>query len=455
MTEADLAPQQRTLWLKGMSALQLKNFEYAISLALELLQQVPAFLDARRLLRRAESGKFMQRPQGRFSGSGIMVGFKLWGGTKKATPWECIADLEEKVFSKDPYNIAGNNELHDLAMRLGELELAEFALLTIREGHPDNTENLHKVAAYYLAQSQPQKAVETYANIISLDPADLEAVQLHKQATALMSIKDVGQVRNHEAAIKLQHSDRDGMTPEQQRSRLDTLLAELKHDARNFSALKKIADLYCLMGYPENAVRYYDLALQINPGDVALANLAEQACHKALEKQIESLEAAIASAPEDAPDLDLKRARVQEMKVQRAEIRLSKARSRVERNPLDKHYRFDLGAALFEEGQYRKAIPELQQAKANPHLRSRALLLLGKCFLALRMNDLAITALSEAAGDFISMTKEKVEIIYELGIAYEKMGRHEQSLDCMKEIYHADYGYRDVAQRVECSYSQE
>jgi len=33
------------------------------------------------------------------------------------------------------------------------------------------------------------------------------------------------------------------------------------------------------------------------------------------------------------------------------------------------------------------------------------------------------------------------------------MGHAEKSLDCMKEIYEVDYGYLDVAARVEASYS--
>jgi hypothetical protein len=34
------------------------------------------------------------------------------------------------------------------------------------------------------------------------------------------------------------------------------------------------------------------------------------------------------------------------------------------------------------------------------------------------------------------------------------MGEREKSLNCMKKIYEADYGYKDVAERVESSYRQ-
>ena len=44
-------------------------------------------------------------------------------------------------------------------------------------------------------------------------------------------------------------------------------------------------------------------------------------------------------------------------------------------------------------------------------------------------------------------------MLYELANVLEKMGDREGSLDQLKEIYNADYGYKDVAKRVESSYS--
>jgi hypothetical protein len=51
------------------------------------------------------------------------------------------------------------------------------------------------------------------------------------------------------------------------------------------------------------------------------------------------------------------------------------------------------------------------------------------------------------------MDGTKKDIIYNLGQVYERMGDKEKSLDCMKEIYEVDYGYLDVARRVEDSYT--
>ena len=41
-----------------------------------------------------------------------------------------------------------------------------------------------------------------------------------------------------------------------------------------------------------------------------------------------------------------------------------------------------------------------------------------------------------------------------MGLVYEQLSEPAKSLRCMKQIYEADYGYKDVAARVESSYEQ-
>ncbi len=52
------------------------------------------------------------------------------------------------------------------------------------------------------------------------------------------------------------------------------------------------------------------------------------------------------------------------------------------------------------------------------------------------------------------MDTTKKDIVYNLGLVYEKMGQKEKSIECMKQIYEIDYGYKDVADRVEGSYGE-
>ena len=46
----------------------------------------------------------------------------------------------------------------------------------------------------------------------------------------------------------------------------------------------------------------------------------------------------------------------------------------------------------------------------------------------------------------------KKEVLYEIGLIYMKMDKKDEALHNFKQIYEVDYGYRDVAQRVEDAY---
>ena len=141
-------------------------------------------------------------------------------------------------------------------------------------------------------------------------------------------------------------------------------------------------------------------------------------------------------------------------KKNRAEILIEEARKRVERNPTDLQLRFDLGEQLTNAGHFREALQELQRARQNPNARLKAMNLLGRAYHELGMLDLAARQLEEAAGEIATMDAMKKEIVYNLGLVYEKTRDREKALACMKQIYEADYGFKDVAERVESSYQK-
>ena len=457
MTEHELAPQQKNLWLKGVSAFQLKNYDYAISLVLSVVRQHPEFIDGRKLLRRAEAEKFRTQKKGLFGG--VSISFKA-SGTSKKEPWEAIAELEENVFQKDPFNVSANQSLFDYASRMAVHDLAAFALETIREGHPDNTKNLHRLAEHYMLHELPEKASEVYRQISKQDPTDMAAVKGEKDAAAKTSMlrqgwQDAsgfrGAMKDQTQAQQDENASRQGMTREQMENLLAQFAAEYEADPNNLNVVKKIADIYDKMDEPANALSYYEWAATLSPADVALQARVESVRNRVAEIQIQAMEAEIEANP-DAPDIHEKRAQIVDIKRQRSATLLAEAKSKVERNPTDKQYRFDYASVLFNCEMYREAIPELQQAKSNPHIRNKALLMLGRCFEKLNMNDLGINAMNEAVKELQVFNNEKKELLFELGLVYEKVGNKEDYLNCMKEIYNNDYGYRDVAKRVESSY---
>src|SRR5205085_12699615 len=151
------------------------------------------------------------------------------------------------------------------------------------------------------------------------------------------------------------------------------------------------------------------------------------------------------------PDKDDYVKRLEELKTarkNRAELLIEEARKRVERNPTDLQLRFELGERLVAAGRFRDALPELQRARQNPNARLKAMNLLGRCYRELGMLDLARKQFEEAAREILSMDGMKKEIGYNLGLVYDQMGETDKAVDCMKQIYEADHGFRDVAERV-------
>ena len=66
---------------------------------------------------------------------------------------------------------------------------------------------------------------------------------------------------------------------------------------------------------------------------------------------------------------------------------------------------------------------------------------------------MAANEFSEAIREITAMDDTKKELLYSLGLVHDKMGQAAEALESFKQIYNADYGYRDVAERVEASYA--
>jgi tetratricopeptide (TPR) repeat protein len=453
--EAELDPKYQALWKKALISAERKNWEYVVDQVLPIVTANVGFLDGRKLLRSAES-----EATGGSGGKKFSFGLGGFKPSSKKEPAEVIADMEENVFRKDPFNLNANETLYDIAMKLHFWDLAAFALETIRAGHPENTKHMHKLAQHYMAYEQPEKAAEVYAAIRKVDPRDMDAAKGEKDAAARSSILRQGwgsanfkdAMKDSGEAAKLEMLSRQGMTKEQMEQFLAETIEQYNADQTNIVIVKRMSDLYERLGHIEEALMFYDYALTLNPGDVALQRKIEIIRDKVQDQKIEEYEREIESNP-NAPDIDDKRAQVAEIRRQRSSVVIGEAKTRVDRNPTDKTLRYELGQAYFGAGMYTEAIPELQQAKSNPNMRIKAILMLGRCFERKNMNDLAKTSLMEASKELLVMDAIKKEVLYELANVLEKMGDKAASLEALKEIYNADYGYKDVAKRVESSYS--
>jgi tetratricopeptide (TPR) repeat protein len=315
-----------------------------------------------------------------------------------------------------------------------------------------------------MENEQPAKAGDIYGKILEINPNDLSAVKGGKDAAAAASMQRGGWERE-EATYRDLIKDKGQAVALEQEARvyrgeemINFLLGELSEkyvqDPQNLDTARRIAELYEEKNDLENAVTWFGYAAQLSQyTDFALVRKASDLRIKQFDNSIASLEQFLAASA-DSVDAARYASQLEEMKRQRAEFSLDEAKKRVERNPTDLQLRFELGEILISLGNYKDAISELQRARQNPNVRLRAMNLLGRCYTERGMFDLAANILSAAAGELLQMDNVKKEIVYNLGLVYEKMSQEEKSIECMKQIYEVDYGYRDVAERVESSYGE-
>lgn len=458
ITDKDLPRSERAYWLKALSAVEVKNHGYAVTLLQAVLKEHPGFLAARELLRKCEGiltggPKKKQKIFGMESGG---AGMKLQSTAKKEPAAAVI--LIEKELEKDPYNDGLNDLLHDCLVKMELFDSAAFALETLHKTNPTNTKNLHKLALFYRERGRPDLAGEIYNDILKVTPTDSLAVKGSKDCAAQHSMQrqnwsensSVRDLMKDQSELQaLEAAARAGMTMDQMIEKRDRLIGRYNEDPNNLGNSKELAAIFEQLEDWENAAAFYDWAYNLSNGDAALKARARQMSDKFIAQQIKTLQTAVEADPGNA-ELS---AQLSEIMKSRAAEMVVNAKQRVDENPTDPQLRFELGVALHNAGDHSAAIPHLQQAKSNPHIRTRVLLLLGRTFRAKAMYDLALKQLSDALADLHAMDNTKKEVLFEKGLIHEQIGDHSAALDCFKQIYEVDYGYRDVAHRVESSYA--
>jgi tetratricopeptide (TPR) repeat protein len=463
-SEKELGEQLRSHWLKAVAAIEMRNFGYAISLLQGILRQEPEFLTGRQLLRRAEITKQKAAKKVLFNVSTASLTIMKAQRELKKDPKRAV-ELIEKVLEDEPYNRQANVVLKQAAVAAGWPEIGVFALRTVLEEKPGDAKILRELGRLFQDLGESDQAVEVYNKLCEIDPTDAESVRLGKDAAARASMKTGGWtqaesyrdlIKDKEVAVSLEQQSRMALTGESLDQQIEETYVKHEAEPQSVDFARRLGALYEQKEDLENAIAWYQYAADLTKGnDEALVRKVSDLQRAQADREIVAHEEFLATHGPEAADYAVRSEALALAKKQRAELSIDDARKRSERNPTDLQLRFELGERLFEADRPRDALPELQRARQNPNARLKSMNLLGRCYRELGMLDLAAKQLEEAAKEITSMDAMKKEIVYNLGLVYEQMGEGEKSIGAMKQIYEADYGYRDVAARVESSYARK
>ncbi|MEY2601415.1 MAG: hypothetical protein QOJ36_734, partial [Verrucomicrobiota bacterium] len=456
-TEKELNETLRGLWLKALAAVELRNFGYAISLLQGILQQEPQFLTGRQLLRRAEVAKQKSGKKNFFNISTAPIAVMKAQREVKKTPQRAV-EMIEKVLEDAPYNRQANLTLKEAAVAAGWPEIGVFALRTLLEKNPREIKLLRELGQLYHQTGQNEEEVEIYNRITEIDPLDAAALRLGKDASARASMSRAGWtqaesyrelIKDKDAAISLEQQSRMQLTGEALEQQIAELEAQQQAKPQNVDLARRLGALSEQKDDIESATKWYQRAVDLTGGsDAGLIRKVSGLKMRGAERDIAAHEEFLASHQKKDAVHAKKSEELHAAKKKRAGILIEETKKQLERNPTDLQLRFELGEHLVNAQRFREAVPELQRARQNPNARLKAMNLLGVCYRELGMLDLAMKQFEDAAKEIMTMDPMKKEIVYNLGIVHEKMGAREKSLNCMKQIYEADYGYKDVAERV-------
>ncbi len=453
--------------------MEQKNFPYVIQICQTLLQSMPDFLDGRKLARKAAIEKSKTIKKGFFSGlgGGSSMALMKAGGFKRKDDLLALLPLLEEILADDPFNAQANTFLQEAALKWDPpmKELALFAFETTLEGNPKDKVQINRYASFCMERDEngkprdPARAVELYNKLLAINPNDMAAIKGGKDASAAQSVQQGGWevadsyrdlIKNKEEAVSLEQQSRVVKSDEMIDNQIVELSAAVQAEPQSVDKSRKVAELYEQKGDLENSLEWYRYVLGLSGGaDTTISRKISDLQLRQIDDAFTAREEYLASSPDD-PEAPRYREEMDELRKQRASFVLAEARERVDRNPTDLIAHFDLGVALMDAGEPQDAIGHFQRARMNPSIRLKAMGKLGQCYVARNMNDLAAKTLSDAVSELVGMDSVKKDLLYNLGSVYRSMNETEKAVECFKQIYEVDYGYRDVAQLVESSYGQ-
>ena len=128
----------------------------------------------------------------------------------------------------------------------------------------------------------------------------------------------------------------------------------------------------------------------------------------------------------------------------------------VQNYPTDLRMKYEYGSSLLKNKQYDQAIPLLQQAQRDPAYRLPAMNKVGLCFLLKGWTNDAIDVFG-AAIENCDLKDSEIgkELQYNLARSYEQGQQADKALEVYRKLAQFDFGYKDVAKRIEKLRSHE
>lgn len=450
----------REQYEKGVTALERKNYDYAIAILTNTLEKEPAFYECREALRASQAKKtgggsgFFKKMLSGASSSPLVAKAQL---AMHSNPQEALS-IAEQILNNDANSTAAHKLVAEAALQLQFPKTALLSLLILTKHSPKDEDIAKQLANVYAELGQGEKAEQIYAELIRRHPGDPQLSEEYKNISARKTLSESGYqaiaagtgsyrdiLKDKEEAVTLEQQSRQVKSEDVAARLIKEKEMRLDADPKNVNLLRSLAELHTQKNDFDRALEYYGKIEALGFLDAELRRAKSEVGIKQLDHAIESVNP---QAPDCADQ-------VAQLTAQKNAFILQECKERSEAYPNDLEIKFELGQLYFKAGKITEAIQEFQKSKANPHRRISSQSYLGQCFAKRNMNDLAARTLQNAIAEKPTFDEEKMELVYTLGCVLEKMGKKTEAIDQFKQIYEVDISYKDVAAKVDQFYSAQ
>jgi len=448
---------EQVLYEQAQTAVKRGNLDGAIELLFKVLDRDPNHADARRYLRatalrRQERGAVKPNAVSTLFNLAFAKCFALLG-------WAKTIRLCDQYLARDPDHVLMRETLASALAKRGYNDGAICEYEAVRDVAPQRKEVLRALGRLYKAKEEITKALQRYEELRQLDAHDPEATRETQQLAAQGAIikggweessgyrdvvKDLDEAERleEERAVSRTAADLEGTIARQRQL--------IEREPTISSHYIRLGDLLRQDRQHDEAEQVYLKARELNPtGFDAVERLGDLKVER-IQDEIQQAKTELEARPGD-PGLTRK---LKELAQRRIQVGIEDLSSRVRAHPTDMGLRTRLGVVLYEAGEYDKAIAEFQQAQGDPRHMVRASSYMGLCFMNKGMYELAVRRFEQALGRLEGFTEWTKELLYNLGVAYEQMGKKAEAKAQYEQIYERDIQFRDVAEKLEALYKE-
>jgi tetratricopeptide (TPR) repeat protein len=370
--------------------------------------------------------------------------------------------IAEQVLNGDPNNSSAHSIVVDAAQALELPHTAVLSYETLIKSSPKDRDLAIAfaealAAAGDVSTSENNRGEKILMDLLRDNPQDGDLNTALKNLSARKTMDQGGYsalekgegsfrdiLKNKAEAVSLEQQNRIVKSEDVTERLIGEYESRMQTEPANLKVVRSLAKLYSDKAQFERSLELYERIKSSGMGnDPSLDTEIASTRVKQFDHQITALDAAATDHADQ----------VAKLQADKLAFQMTEAQKRVEKYPTDLAIRYELGVLYFKAGKIGEAIQEFQKARQNPNKKLAAMGYLAQCYGKRKMYDLAAGTLQEAIKEKPVFDEEKKELVYNLGLMLENMGKKDEAIEQFKVIYATDAGYKDVNARVEAFYA--